>query len=158
MALLTPMSLAHARAIGGEYGLDVAAVDALSAGSVNSNFRFRTASEDSYFVRVYEEQGADGAARELELLDELHRLSVPTPAPLRREAGGHAAQHEGKPVGVVPWVQGESFCFGRVTPAVAHAVGSALARVHTSSGALRHIPIGRFGIANLRARLDFIDR
>jgi len=42
MAQLTPMTLAQARELGARYGLEVSSVQALRAGSVNSNFRLET--------------------------------------------------------------------------------------------------------------------
>jgi homoserine kinase type II len=158
MALLTPMNLEAARQIGREFGLDVAHVEALRVGSVNSNFRFRTLSGDSFFARVYEEQGPAGAAAELRMLSELQRLGVPTAAPLPRLEGGYAASHQGKPVGVVPWIEGESLCLGRVTAAVARRLGRALAEVHKASSSLREVPEGRFGLSSLVSRLDAIER
>lgn len=157
MALLTPMTLAQARTIGEDYGLEVLAVDALAAGSVNSNFRFETRERGPVFVRVYEEQGVQGAARELELLCELQRIGVPTAAPLMRAGGGYVSVYGGKPVGVVPWIEGEILCFGRATPDVVLRLGRALAQVHVSSAKLSHVPSGRFGVQNLFYRLDAID-
>lgn len=152
------MTLAEAQAIGAEYGLDILQVEALSAGSVNSNFRLRTRSGDAFFLRVYEEQAFDGAAQELELVTELHRLGVPTPTPLARLAGGFTARHSGKPVGVVPWLQGEILCSARVTPDSARRLGHALAEVHVASARLSRIPRGRFGVSDLLGRLDHIER
>jgi homoserine kinase type II len=152
------MTLDAAGHIGREFGLDVTHVEALRVGSVNSNFRFRTRSGESFFARVYEEQGAAGAAAELRMLSELQRLGVPTAAPLPRLDGGYAASHQGKPVGVVPWIEGEILCLGRITAAVAERLGRALAEVHGASSSLREIPAGRFGLSALVGRLDAIER
>lgn len=158
MALLTPMTLEAARQIGREFALDVAHVEALRVGSVNSNFRFWTPSGESFFARVYEEQGPAGAEAELRMLSELQRLGVPTAAPLSRRDGGRAASHHGKPVGILPWIDGEILCLGRVTEAVAQRLGRALAEVHAASASLSEIPEGRFGLNGLRGRLDAIRR
>lgn len=158
MALLTPLALGEARGIGAEYGLDLVAVDALTAGSVNSNFAVRTARGERYFLRVYEEQGRAGAVRELAMIAALAGLGVPTPAPLVRLQGGHASQHAGKPVGVHPWVLGESLCGAQVTAPRIRELGRALARVHDCSGAVPEIPEGRFRIPDLLVRLDYIDQ
>src|SRR5688572_19635911 len=136
MALLTPMSLEAAREIGRQYGLDVLEIEPLRVGSVNSNFRFTTRSGESFFARVYEEQGPVGAAAELRMLGELESAGVPTPAPLKLRSGGRAASHQGKPVGVVPWVEGEILCRASVTAPVARRLGRALAEVHVASAAL----------------------
>jgi len=158
MALFTPMTLDAAQQIGRDYGLDVVDVEALRVGSVNSNFRFRTRSGPSFFVRVYEEQGPAGAAAELRMLSELQRLGVPTAAPLSLLGGGQASSHQGKPVGVVPWIEGEILCLGRITESVAGRLGRALAGVHAASASLGEIPEGRFGLRGLGARLDSIER
>jgi homoserine kinase type II len=152
------MTLAQARAIGAAYDLDVAAVHALSAGSVNSNFRLEAKSGERFFLRVYEEQELAGAASELLMIRELSALGVPTPAPRERRAGGYVSEHAGKPVGIHPWVDGESLCLGRVTRAIARALGVALARVHACTPSLSGFPGGRFGLPALLARLDLVER
>jgi homoserine kinase type II len=171
VALLTPMTLAEARAIGSEYGLDIASIEALRAGSVNSNFRLRSVRGEDYFLRVYEEQDGQGAARELAMIAALARLGVPTPPPLERvqnasagssaagsEWSRHAARHVGKPVGVHAWVAGESVCFRLVTPARIRQLGRALARVHACSPALSRLPEGRFEVRDLLRRLEHVER
>lgn len=151
------MTLAEARAIGAAYALDVVAVQALSAGSVNSNFSVHERSGERFFLRVYEEQDETGAANELQMIRELAGLGVPTPAPRERSAGGYVGQHLGKPVGVHRWVHGDSLCAARVTPPVARRLGHALARVHRCSSALSRVPDGRFGIPGLMRRLETVD-
>jgi len=158
VALITPLTLARARDLGAQYGLDVSSVQALRAGSVNSNFRLETVADQSFFLRVYEEQDEAGARRELGTIAELARLGVPTPAPLERRSGGRVAEHAGKPVGVHPWVEGESLCWARITPDVAGQLGRALARVHCCSAQLSEIPSGRFRVSDLLVRLDQVDR
>lgn len=152
------MTLVEACRLGAEYGLDVASVQALHAGSVNSNFGLTTRSGQRFFLRVYEEQDHAGARRELGTIAHLARLGVPTPAPLVRQNGERAAEHAGKPVGVHPWVEGESLCLARITPRVAAQLGAALARVHVCSRELEDIPEGRFRPADLLRRLEHVDR
>ena len=65
------MTLAEACRLGAEYGLDVASVQALRAGSVNSNFSLTTRSGQRFFLRVYEEQDRAGARRELSTIAHL---------------------------------------------------------------------------------------
>ena len=152
------MTLAEARGLGARYGLEVSSVQALRAGSVNSNFRLETAgSQGPYFLRVYEEQDASGARRELNTISQLARLGVPTPAPLELLGGGRVAEHAGKPVGVHPWVPGEILCLARITPEIARQLGGALARVHVCSAQLEEIPEGRFRVQDLFVRLDHAD-
>ena len=152
------MTLAQARAIGSTYDLDVVAIDALSAGSVNSNFRMSAASGECFFLRVYEEQNLEGAALVLRVIRELSASGVPTPPPRSRRDGGYVTAHLGKAVGLHPWVDGESLCSGRVTPSAVRHLGRALARVHRCTPSLSRVPEGRFGLQGLRERLDVVDR
>lgn len=152
------MTLAEARAALHGYDLDIVDVQALGAGSVNSNFSVRARSGERFFLRVYEEQGFDGAEAELTVIRELAAAGVPTPAPRRQRLGGYVSRHQGKPVAIHPWVDGTILCFGRVTPAAAKAVGKALARVHLCTPSLSRVPAGRFGLEGLRERLAHVDR
>ncbi|MGK4007698.1 homoserine kinase [Sorangium sp. So ce1036] len=161
MAILTPLSLADARRVGALYGLEVADVRGLLAGSVNSNYALTLADgRGRVFLRVYEEQRHEAAGREARMLEHLAAGGVATPQPLRRrdgasEAGGAAfiAEHAGKPVALFPWVAGESLCQARVTPDAAHRVGSALARVHLVGASFEGANASRFDLDNLDQRL-----
>ena len=124
------MTLAEARTALAPYDLDVTDVQALRAGSVNSNFMVQTQSGERYFVRLYEEQGLAGATAELSVIRELAANGVPTPAPLPRRGGGYVGEHRGKPLGVHPWVDGEILWHGRVDVGAGRAVGVALGRLH----------------------------
>lgn len=156
MARLTPLSLDDARRIGGAYGLEIAEVEALSAGSVNSNFRLTSAGGRAFFARVYEEQDARGAWTEAQLSHSLAMAGVPTPSPFELREGGYIAEHAGKPVAVFPWIDGSILCQARVDRAAASAVGAALAQVHTSG--VRVAGEGRFRVADIEARLERIER
>ncbi|MBE7479734.1 MAG: homoserine kinase [Polyangiaceae bacterium] len=148
MARLTPLELEEARRIGRSFGLEVRQVEALSGGSVNSNFRVETASAQSVFLRVYEEQVEAGARRELALLATLARAGVPTPEPLSQRL----EQHRGKPVALFPWIEGEILCQARVRPEHTRAVGAALARVHLVK--VDELAPSRFELGDLQARLE----
>jgi homoserine kinase type II len=152
------MTLSEAQAALAGHDLEVAAVQALDAGSVNSNFSVQTTSGQRFFVRLYEEQGFDGAAAELQVIRELAASGVPTPPPRPRRDGSYVGEHRGKPVGVHPWVDGDILCFGRLTPEAVRSVGRALGRLHRCSPRLSHTPAGRFGLDDLRERLDRVDR
>jgi homoserine kinase type II len=157
MALLTPMTLDEARAIGSSYAVTVTSFEALAAGSVNSNFRLETEERGRLFVRVYEEQGDEGARAELGLVRELAALGVPTPLPLARPGGAITAEHRGRPVGVYPWVDGEILCQARVTAEAAGKLGVALARLHLASAHVSSVPAGRFDVRSLLGRLDRVE-
>jgi len=164
MAILTPLSEPEGRALGALFGLDVASVRGIPAGSVNSNFSLELGHREGgrvgngggrAFLRVYEEQGSDGAARELALLDHLARGGVATPRPMARVDGqGFFAAHAGKPVAVFPWVDGEIACQARVTPGRTEALGAAVARVHLAGAGFEGLHAGRFGILQLQQRLQ----
>lgn len=160
MAILTPLDLEAARALGHEYGLEVSAIEGLMAGSVNSNFALST-STGRFFLRVVEEQGVAGAAREARLLALLARRGVPTPEPLPRTiGGGHTASHVGKPVVVFPFVEGSSLRQRDVTPASIRVVGAAIARVHAVGASLSSAELddvagaSRFDVGAMIQRLD----
>lgn len=158
MGLFTELDASEARRLGAEFGLDVARLEPLSAGSVNSNFRFWDASGRPYFARVYEEQGARGAEVEVRLLTELARAGLPVAEPLPLRAGGLVATTAGKPFALYHWVDGEALCQGRVTPLHCAAVGRALAQLHRTTPSLTKLTGGRFRIEDLISRLDRIDK
>src|SRR5262249_55209820 len=61
MATYTDLKLPEAREVGTEFGLRVAEVVAVPAGSVNSNYRFVLDDGRTLFARIYEEQDRTGA-------------------------------------------------------------------------------------------------
>jgi homoserine kinase type II len=155
MAVLTPVPLEAARRLGALYGLDVAASSGILAGSVNTNLALSLAGGGRAFLRVYEEQTLATAAGEARLLAHLaaHGVLTPRPLPLAAAPDAFIAEHAGKPVAVFPWVAGDMICQAGVTPDVAAQVGAALARVHLAAASFA-APPGRFGPAQLRARID----
>jgi homoserine kinase type II len=158
MALLTPLPLDDARRLGALYGLDVAAVRPILAGSVNTNVELTLAGGGRVFLRIYEEQTAASAAGEARLLEHLAARGVITPRPLPRrdDPSAFIAEHAGKPAAVFPWIEGETLCQARVTPAAAAAVGEALARVHLAGASVEGAPPNRFGPAELERRVRSI--
>lgn len=157
MACLTTLTLAEARALAAEYGLNLRSLDALEAGSVNSNFCFLTES-GPVFGRIYEEQGLAGAQAESRLLAELRERGVRVSPPLTRLDGAVIGLAQGKPFGLYPWVAGEWLCHQRLTVAHCRLLGAALAQVHLASPHLSALPAGRFGLPQVRERLEFIQR
>ena len=155
MALLTPISLDQARRLGARYGLDVAAVRPILAGSVNTNLELTLASGGRAFLRVYEEQTLATAANDARVLTHLAVSGVATPRPMALAADreGFISEHAGKPVAVFPWVDGEMLCQASVTPDAAAQVGEALARVHVAGASLADAPPSRFGAAQLEGRI-----
>jgi homoserine kinase type II len=156
MAILTPLPLDAARRLGARYGLSVASVRGIPAGSVNSNFELTLEGGGRVFLRVYEEQTAASAAGEARLLDHLSASGVATPRPLSLELdpGRFIAEHAGKPVAVFPWARGEALCQARVSPEAAREVGTALGRVHAAGASFPDAPRSRFGVAQLEERIQ----
>jgi homoserine kinase type II len=157
MALLTELSLASATALAREFELDLRAVEPLSAGSVNSNFRLTDVAGKIYFARLYEEQDHAGAVREHALVAALDRAGVPVVRALETRAGGSLADFQGQAFAVFPWLNGEILCQRRVTPEACRELGAALARVHLSSSLAPALPEGRFRIPDLRERLKRVE-
>src|ERR1700753_3967122 len=157
MGRFTELDLDEARAACAPFGVQVDRVEALQAGSVNSNFLLTDARGQRCFGRIYEEQGADGALSELRLLTEAARAGVPTTVPLTTPDGPVAKAH-GKPFALYPWVDGEILCHARVTESHCAAVGQALARLHLATPSVTPLAQGRFRVEDLLARLDRIEK
>jgi homoserine kinase type II len=155
MAVLTPLSLDDARALGARYGLSVSAVTGIPAGSVNSNFALSLTSGERVFLRIYEEQDAASARGEAALLAHLSAHGVPTPRPLAfpGDPASFIAEQAGKPAAIFPWIRGDSLCQARVTPGAARQVGEALGRVHAAGASFPGAPPSRFGPAQLEGRI-----
>ncbi|MBI2894108.1 MAG: homoserine kinase [Deltaproteobacteria bacterium] len=156
VALLTPFSLDEARCVLGAFGSgEILVIEPIARGSVNSNFAVQT-TRGRLFVRVFEEQGPEGALRETLLLGHLARHGIPTPAPLLGADGRPFVVHRGKPVAAFPWAPGNELCQASVTADAAREVGAALARLHLAGASFPDRPIGRFEAAGLAARLGTI--
>jgi homoserine kinase type II len=159
MASLTPLSLDTARSALEPFGVEPVAVEPLVAGSVNSNFRVRSADGACFFARIYEEQDRAGALRELGLLAELHGAGLPTVVALAARSGERLTEVGEKPFAVFPWVDGEILCQARVTPEACFEVGRALAAIHgTGKDAAATLGGGRFRVADMLSRLDGVER
>ena len=157
MALLTELSLTSAIPLARAFGLQLARVEALTQGSVNSNFRLTDAAGKVYFARLYEEQDHSGAVREHALVAALDDAGVPVVRALTNQEGGSLGDFQGKAFAVFPWVDGAILCQGRVTVAACRELGAALARVHLCSDRAPALPEGRFRIPDLRQRLKRVE-
>ena len=127
----------------------------IEAGTVNTSYALELATGARYFLRIYEEQDAAGAAREAIVLSHLASHGVPTPAPIVARDGSAMRSIAGKPAALFPWVEGRMLCQRAVTPDAAHTVGAALARIHLAGHApAARLDEGRFDPAHLVARCE----
>lgn len=126
----------------------------ITAGTVNSSYALDFAA-GRYFLRIYEEQDARGAARESKVLAHLAGHGVLTPAPMAGRGGETLFTIGGKPAALFPWVNGEMVCQRGVTSLHAHEVGRALARIHKAGHAPgAPLDAGRFGPRDLEKRCE----
>lgn len=148
------MSAEQARALGGLYGLRVAAVTGVAQG-INSNFVLRLAGGGRVFARVCEGCTFDSARAQAGLLEHLAQAEVPTPRPLQRlDGAGAVSEHEGKATLLFPFCDGRTRCQRSVRPSHTAALGAALGRMHEAACSLDYPVNGAFGPTGLRARLD----
>jgi len=147
MALLTELPLASAIPLARAFGLELARVEALTAGSVNSNFRLTDTTGKVFFARLYEEQDHAGAVREHALVAALGAAGVPVVRALTNQEGGSLADFDGKAFAVFPWVEGEILCQGRVTAAACRELGAAYA--HPCFRPIEPVMIDAFHAAGL---------
>ena len=157
MATLTSLSLADAQGLAARFGLDLATLEPLAAGSVNSNFSLTLRDGTRYFARLYEEQPLAGAQIEVSLLATLARRGARVVAPCETAEGERVLLHAGKPFAVFPWVDGDWLCLRRVTAAHCEAVGAELARVHAASSEVTPLSEGRFRPRDMLARLERVE-
>jgi len=162
MAILTALSRDELAVALGAFGLEVASVRGVLAGSVNTGFDVRDAQGGRWFVRVYEEQAEGGATREARLLARLAQAGVRTPPPRPRKDGvGFVSSVRGKPLCVFPFVEGSHRCQAQMTEQDTRAVGAALGRVHAVGLGLPAeeglTTESRFSLAAIEARLRALD-
>lgn len=155
MAVYTHLERAEIEAVLARYGYGAPdVVRAVAEGTVNSSFALECGGE-RLFLRVYEEQDRDGAAREARLLAHLAARGARTPRPLARRDGTLVGDVRGKPCALFPFVPGEMLCQAAVAPAHARALGAELARLHRAAEGAEPYP-SRFDAGPLRARLDAV--
>jgi homoserine kinase type II len=155
LAVYTSLSLEAASTITRAHGLGEArAVEGILAGSVNSNYFVEAARR--VFVRVYEEQEADGLAYEWALLEHLARAGMPVPPPVPGPPPG-TLRVAGKPIGVFEVVGGVESCQAAVDEARARAAGAFVGRIHRVGASFPTRRVTRFGLPQLEARLRHVE-
>ena len=101
MAILTPIGPADLASFLTEYGIKkYTSYHGVERGSVNSNFVVEIDGE-RVFLRLYEEQTAEGARRETDLVAWLAAQGIATPAPRARLDGSFVGLLAGKPSAVI---------------------------------------------------------
>ena len=155
MAILTRPGDDELRELAAGYRLgELHAAHGIEAGTVNSSYALDLGAA-RYFLRIYEEQDAKGAAREALVLAHLAGHGVLTPAPLVALDGSTLKQIAGKPAAIFPWIDGGIRCQASVTPLAANEVGRALARIHLAGHAPdAPLDAGRFGPRELEKRCE----
>jgi len=161
VAIFTAVSDEEVRTFLVPYGLSLHSLAGIPAGSVNSNFRLLVEGSDAaarpVFLRIYEEQGREGAEREAGLLATLAGAEVPTPAPILDRAGRAIGTLRHKPAALFPWRAGGMRCQASVSPADVSALGAALARLHVTGAGAQGFGPGRFRRTDLEVRLAAIE-
>ncbi|MFT3922397.1 MAG: homoserine kinase [Myxococcales bacterium] len=153
MATFTPISPEDGARIAGAHGLGgCREIIGVSAGTVNSNYFLET-DQGRVFVRLYEQQEADGVAYEWALLDHLTARGVRVP-PRVKGPGPGELRVSGRPVAVFHAVAGEDLCQARVDAQRAEAVGAALARASKAGEDFPIVRQGRFGLTDVARLLD----
>jgi homoserine kinase type II len=155
MAVFTELSIDEADRVSRAHGLGATrSVTGIPAGSVNSNFFVETEA-GTRFLRIYEEQDADGVAYEWALLDHLGAAGLPVP---RRVPGPGPGQLRvaGKPTALFEIVGGLPSCQSGVTVARAAAVGRWLGDAHRAGRAFPMERAGRFTLDLVAKRLESI--
>ena len=162
MAAFTPLTASEARSLARDHDLGVVTnVVSIPAGSVNSNFMLEANRGETpvrWFLRIYEEQGLEGARYDGDLLAHLASKGVPTPRPVPRRDEGIVSTVKGKPAAIFPFVPGVHTCQRAVDVARCEALGTALARVHVAGATFPQRRAGRFTLDDLAQRFPRIAR
>lgn len=155
MAILTVPSEADLAALADAYALGpLESAEGLEAGTVNTSYRLVLGGR-RFFLRIYEEQGPDGADQEAALLLHLAKAGVPTPTPEAGRDGRRTRIVAGKPAALFRWVDGAMVCTNGVSVQHAEVIGGALARIHLAGPPPgRALGGGRFGPNEIMARCD----
>jgi len=160
MAAFTPLTAAEARSLARDHDLGtVTNVVSIAAGSVNSNFAIETERDAKplrWFLRIYEEQGLDGARYDADLLAHLAGKGVPTPRPVPRKDGAVVSTVKDKPAAIFPFVPGVHTCQRAVDVARCQSLGVALAQGHVAGKTFPERRAGRFTLDDLQKRFPKI--
>ncbi len=154
MAAFTPLSPVDAERVADAFGLGrCAAVDAITAGCMNSNYRLDT-DRGRYVVRLYERQGMDEIEAEWALLDHFVAAGARVP----RRCAGPALRVGGRPVGVFEWVEGGERGADAIDAAGLARLGAIVGELHAIGDGIAFDRVDHYSPAALGARVDAIER
>ncbi len=149
MAIRTPLSPGDLAPLLEAHGFaGVRSLQGIEAGTVNTSYSVDLVGGGRVFLRLYEQQGIEGAGEEARMLELLASRGVMTPSPLRRLDGGVVTELHGKACVLFPFLEGRTLPQSSVTEEHTEAVGRALANLHLASSGLSR-GTGRFGAAAL---------
>lgn len=154
MAAFTPLTPVDAERVADAFGLGrCAAVDAITAGCMNSNYRLDT-ERGRYVVRLYERQGMDEIEAEWALLDHFVAAGARVP----RRCAGPALRVGGRPVGVFEWVEGGERGADAIDAAGLVRLGAIVGELHAIGDGIAFDRVDHYSPAALGARVDAIER
>ena len=131
MSVFTPVTVGEAREFVASYGVgDIIDFQNIAAGVENSNF-FVTTTLGRYVLTIFEKIPRKDLDFYMGLMSHLHARGVPCAAPLATKTGEVIRSLKDKPAALVTRLSGGDIA--HPTPKDCHAVGMALARMHSAS-------------------------
>ncbi|MEI6418550.1 MAG: homoserine kinase [Sphingomonadales bacterium] len=122
----------------------------IAEGDQNSNFLLET-TRGRYFLTLYEERVAEADLPwYLAFMAHLAAKGLPVPGPIPDRQGNSLTRLNGKPACLIEFLNGVSV--SEASPADAHAVGAALARMHVAAGDFTPVLANALGPASWAAR------
>jgi len=157
MATFTALALAEARSIGECFGLEVTGVAGIPVGTTNSSYALSLAGGQRAYLRIYEKTSLATAEQEARMIAHLAERGVSTPPPIPLARGQatrtFVADHEGKPVLALAWIEGTQVRQRDVRPHHTRRIGEALAGLHEAGASWGERIETRYGMRELASRL-----
>ena len=159
MSVFTPVTVAEAREFVAPYHVgDIIDFQNIAAGVENSNF-FATTTQGRYVLTIFEKIPRRDLDFYMGLMSHLQANGIACAAPLKPDDGHVIRTLHGKPAALVTRLSGNDIA--HPTPDDCHAVGAALARMHSAAGTFtlhmanwRGLPWWKQYAAELRTHLS----